>query len=116
MSWGAYLLSAAVLVAAISPSLAAVASASTESALAALTQGTALLLEGVVPGVSVTFSYGSVAQGTTVRIGGFWVNGSAGGMVVPIHSDAQFRPATLVPGRVYIARVAGGMVLVAQAV
>ena len=116
MAWGAYLLSAAVLVAALSPSLAAVASASTESALAELTRGTASLLEGVVPGMNVTFSFGSVAEGTAIRLGGSWINGSAGGMVVPVSSEGHLRPTTLVPGREYVARVVGGAVVVAPGV
>lgn len=105
-----------MLVAALSPTLGAVASASTDSALTALAEGAASLLEGVVPGMNVTFSFGPVAQGTTLRLGGPWVNGSAGGMVVHVRSEDRLRPATLVPGRAYVARIAGGVLVVTLAV
>lgn len=115
-SWGVYLAASLALLALLSPALASAVHVSREGADLREVEGVRAVLSSLAPGMTVTFSFGSVPGADPVTLAGRSITCSYGPGRVSAASRWTLPTITLLPGVRYSARLGGGTVKVTGAV
>jgi hypothetical protein len=113
-SWGTYLVASSVIVLIVSPLLSGAARASREGADWRETDGLRAVLDGLRPGLTVDFSYGTSPSGDRIHLGGVRISCNYGSGAISLPSRWILPDMTLSPAVGYVASIRDGQVVVFQ--
>ena len=99
--WGAYLASALILGAVLAPVANRVGDASQAGAASRTVAGVLGVLDGLRPGILVSFSYGSPGERVSIRTAGHSVSYEVGGITTLAWCRWDLPNLTLLPGERY---------------